>query len=206
MKRLLAVLPMFGVACGFAAVASAATVTISGPPPIPAPYGSFVYKNSYQPLAPYTCNGKSVSISDNGSPQPRPILFKFGWFTSAPAQVGNFFKQEHGSYTISGPVDPGTGTPLPGATSVTESWIETNGSPAKATYSGWSPIAADTIINPAGQTVKGADSFYFGILSFDTPGVYTLNTAWTLDHKLYDGFGTAPAGTSNFSCEITVNP
>jgi hypothetical protein len=187
LKRLLVLFATLVIACGFVATASAAVSVSQGT--VPPPYGSFSFQTYYQPVNPYHC-GPGVSLSDS-----RPILLKFGWFASAPSQVGTFFKQEHGTYTLSGP-----------GGSVTETWGETtDGSPAQGTYVKWSPISADTLTSPGGSTTPGYDSWYFGILSFDTPGTYTLNTAWTIDKNLYDGFGVIKGATYDFSCTLQVS-
>lgn len=180
LKRLVALVTALATALGLAATASAA-VSVSQGTNIQLPYSTY-----YQVVTPYNCGG--VSLSD-----PRPVLLKFGWFDQTTSQVATFFQNEHGTYTLSGP-----------GGSVTETWSETSGSPAVGTYVTWSPIAAGSIINQGGAIMRGYDSFYYGILSFDTPGDYTFNMAWTIDKNLYDGGGVFKAGTYHYSCTVAV--
>ena len=184
MRRLLVLSAALAATLLFAATASATiTATTEVNPSQP-------FVDNYQVLVPYSCNGHTISLSD-----PRPALLKFGWFAQQPSQMKQFFQSESGNWTITGP----------GGT-LTDTWsANTAGTPAVGTYVTWSPIFATTI-SPNGSTpVNGVASFYYGRLTFDTPGTYNFTMAWHFASTVYDGFNTVNKKTTlNYACSFNV--
>jgi hypothetical protein len=189
MKRLALVAAVVALLAPIATASATITTSTAAFPP------STPFSTYYQVLTPYHCAGPStISLSDS-----RPVLLKFGWFVSQPSQLSPFFKNEHGSYTITG-LDSTNASE-----SFTDSWSETSGAPAVSTQGvSWSPAFASTI-SPNGTTqVNGYASFFYALLTFTATGTYNFSMSWTLDHSIYDGFSSAPKGTSSFNCNFTV--
>jgi len=196
LKRLLVLVVALAAVLGTAAVSSASisitTDTSGQPQQILGSAGSLRWTDYYQSLSPFgsSCSGpNSISLSNS-----KPVLLRFAWVTSAQSQIGTFFQQNHGTYTLSGP-----------AGTVTESWSETaDGSPAAGTYVTWSnPFSGTFLLN--GNPVPGWATGYFGLISGLTAGgPYTLSLSWTVDKRLYDGWGTQAKGTYSYSCTFSV--
>ncbi len=184
--RLAIAIAALAAALSLVAAAGAAVLTSTTPPYPPTTH----FKDYYQVLDPYHCNGGQISASG------LPVLIKFGWFSKNVQEERSYFQHEYGSVTIAGP------------DTYYDSFHQTAGSPPPSDQNqggGWSPIFASTVTNN-GTTVSGVASFYLAVLSAPlTTGSYTLTWTFTLDRSISDGFYPAWKGTYTSSCTFTVS-
>lgn len=184
-KRIIAA---FAASLAAMAVASTAgaTITITQAPagqPTPG-----YYKN-LSPWQSGTCGGNGGTYASTDR-----IRLGFGWFANNQGGLSQFFKNTHGSVSITG------------SDTFSDSWARSrNGSPF-VTQQGivWTSGETGTGTPPGGGTVTGVSTWYRGVLAIG-PGTYTLSVTFVIDQSVNDGWYTYTAGTTfNGTCTFTV--
>jgi hypothetical protein len=185
-KRIIAALMASLASMVLASAASAATIT-------QAPAGP-----GYQNLNPFpnssgVCGGNGGTYSLSGN----PIRLTFGWGAHTTSQMTGFFKNSHGSVTITGTND-----------TFSDSWANSpSGSPFVSQQGiAWSALTPVTLQAPgsSGQTLSGYNSQYRGVLTI-AAGTYTLTQTYVFDKPVQDGFASYSKPLTS-TCTFTVVP
>ena len=185
MNRFAVLIVVALVALTAVTAASAATIT-------QAPAGP-----GYQNLNPFpnssgVCGGNGGTYSLSGN----PIRLTFGWGAHTNSQMTGFFKNSHGSVTITGTND-----------TFSDSWANSpSGSPFVSQQGiAWSAVTPTTLQTPgSGQTLSGYNSQYRGVLTI-AAGTYTLTQTYVFNKPVQDGFASYN-GALTSTCTFTVVP
>jgi hypothetical protein len=179
MKRIIMILAVLALGVSILAATAGAAITIT-----PAPAGP-----GYQNLSPWNCDGRTFSQSGS------PIRLGFGWFANNEGGLKQFFRNTHGSVSITG------------TDTFNDSWNNSSNGNPFVTQQGivWTSGEAGIGTPPGGGTVTGVASFYRGVLAF-VPGTYTLSVSFVFDKAVNDGWDTYTDPISNGGCTFTVVP